>query len=243
MYYRKRKFRGRSRRWRIKRARFKPPNQFVGQGVSKTYVQANDDAAPELFATKVLKQLSLADIPHTTTNEINKRQRAIVNLRGIKICMEVANLDDTSDLYFNLAMVVPKDSASSVSSTGFFRGMDDERDLDFGIARTALELHCSPINSDYHYVLMHKRYRLAPTEGGVSNTNNRQNSMMLIQRYVKFNRQIRYPTTTNNVPCQGHPFLVYWCDLANDTSGSSSAPANKCSVVKKIITYFREPKN
>lgn len=236
--YAKRRYRGVARA--RKRMRFTPPNYISGTSTSKRREVANDNV-PLLVATRTLFTTDLGSIPHTATNDVSARQRNLLNMRGTKICMEMAN--QTNDaLYVNVAVVVPL-RATSVTNTDFFRSsVGNTRSTDFNAtALTGLEFHCLPINSDKHRVLWHKRFRLTPrdTTGGL--TDHQGRSYMTIEKYIKYKRQLRFANNTDAIPEGASPFLIYWCS-GFGTSLAAGSTASALQVTRRFVTYFREPK-
>jgi len=218
-----------------KRRRFRAPNPTSGTATAKRTEISNDNG-PVARLTKSLNQVNLAAISHSANNTIDERQRNILNLRGVKMCLEVHNTQD-DPLYYNCAVIVPKLSPS-VSATGFFRGNGADRDVTFGTSLTGLQLHCLPINADKHYVLWHKRYKLNP----ISNTGYQAasgKSYMTIKKYLKFKRQVRYSDNADTLPEGGVPYFISWCSLYGEASG---AGVSALAEAKHFVTYFREPR-
>ena len=137
-------------------------------------------------STRTLYFTELQDITKTTTNEIDKRQRDVVKLSGVKLCIEVNHLQ-TAPLLVNYAIVYDKrsnDGTTTVNTGDFFRANGGtQRAKDFSTVLSSAEFHCLPLNTDRFTVLWHKRFKLGVNtpSGGYSN-NSRENYRM-IQKY------------------------------------------------------------
>jgi len=226
------------RRSRAKKAKFSRRNigEPVGSGTAKRYVTETINPVNE--DTRVLYQYGLTDIDQGTA--INQRERRMVNLRGFKICMEVKNIA-TTPLYLNVAILSPKDGAADVTTSDFFRGAGANRGRDFGIGLNSNEFHCLPINSDRYTILKHKRYRLVPGNTPSDTASLNGYSYMNLDWWVPLKRQIRYDADTGQ-PESGKVYMVYWADNFSTAGGSAVNPAQMV-VTRRVVTYFKEPKN
>lgn len=196
-----------------------------------------------LKSSRTLYLQNLTDLERSDTdNVLNRRQRDIVNFRGVKLCFEVANAISTAPMHFNYAVISPRgrNIANTVSdiTNSFFRGDQSLRNKDFGTARSGLELHCNPINTDKWHVLTHKRYTLHP-----ANSTSGAKYWRSIQKYVKLNKQIRYDMTQANIElqCETPLLLVWWCDQFG-TAANDPVVNNSMRVAQRHISYFREPR-
>lgn len=171
-------------------------------------------------------------------DEINQRERNIINLRGVKICFETrlsAGVPGGEKCYFNMAMVTNKTdkSTSLFDTSGFFRAPGSTaREVNFNGISMSIDKHCLPINSDKFNILFHIRRKMKKGAPGFD-----AHDQMTIEKWVPIRRQIRYDNA-GAPACQ--VWLVWWYTIANkDTiiSGPDTA-IESCSVV----SYFREPK-
>ena len=180
----------------------------------------------------------LIDITKAVDHELNRRNYETVHIKGIKVTLSVVNRN-TSPLYFNYAVIVPKfdQSTATVPTGDFFRSNANGRGLDFSNSLSSLEFHYQPINTDLYHVLTHKRMKLGPLEPTLY-TDGSTTNYATFQKYIKVNRQIRYE---NNNPVNGRIIYVYWCDLLeadpSDTPTASAFTYNQYNVV-----YFSDPK-
>lgn len=185
--------------------------------------------------TRTLYSGDLIDIVRATDHEIDERHRDIINLKGVKICMEVKN-NQNSPLYFNIAVVVPKydQSLSIVPTNDFFRNNQNGRGTDFTTGLSSLEFHCLPINSDVYTILFHKRCLLGP-DGGVTFNSSGPPNYMVLSKWIKVNRQIRFE---NNDPVNGRIQYVFWADVME---GAPLDPAvtNAFTISEHHVAYYR----
>ena len=229
------------RRYRRKRQAFSKSRigEPVGTSSSKQYHIASDQIQ---FATRSLEFLLLTDFPkQTSAQEVNARERDIVNCRGIRICMLFRNLVANA-LFLNVAVVYKKDNGTP-DTDNFFRSKTlNTRSQNFDTTLTGLEFHCLPINTDEYVILRHKRYKLLQKSNGVNAGNeqdNRGSSMLNLKWYIKMRRQFRFDDF-NPRPIDGAVHLVYWCDTCISGGGSPSSPL-ACELTRSVVTYAREP--
>lgn len=211
----------------------------IGTSSCKNRIQSLDSAFSSR-STRTLYIEDLCNIPHTP-GEKNQRERNIINIRGFKICMAVKN-NNNIPLYLNVALLSPKNQGG-ITVENFWRSNGEERGQDFSSNQPSLAYHCLNINTDKFYILKHKRYRLAHDNpaGGTLFQDNKGNSFMNLDWYVKLKRQIRYDRTDTSLPIDGAVYLVYYAD--GWTASQGSAPvANAFEVMQRHITYFRESK-
>ena len=215
--------------------------EYIGTNTGKLHQTEFSDLTNQ--ATRTLYSFPLCNIPKG--DEMNQRERSMLNLRGFKICMEWKN-DLQEPLYINLCVLCPKaaNDTQAIPGPNFFRNQDnnDSRGTDFTNALNSNEFHCLPINTDLYTVLRHKRYRLIPGSQSDPTTNSASGlSYMRTDWWVPVKRQLRFDTP-NSAPTDGQCFLVYWADEFGATGGSPPV-TNAMKVSKRTITYFREPKN
>lgn len=222
---------------RSKKARFSTTQvgNRVGTSNSKSRIQLNTD--PDAKSSRTLNVVALTSI--TLGQGLSQRERGVANIRGFKICMAVRNqlLDP---LYFNAAVVSPKNT-TSITPANFFRGNGTaERGIDFDNARTALEFHCLNLNTDKFVILKHKRYRLRGT-GNTAFTDGTGKSYMNLDWYIKLKRQLRFEGASAG-PIADPVFLVYWMD--NFRADANDPPVlGTASVSERHLVYFRETKH
>lgn len=219
----------------------------VGTGVAKRRKVEDTDTAATVASTRTFYWWDMTDLPKTATlDDINARQRDMVNFRGFKICAFIRN-DINAPMYLNIAVISPRGaeirlgtgSGSATTVSDFFRGHGTNRTQDFSNALTALEFRCLPINRDNWRILSHTRHQLGPeSNSGTFNVQNRPN-YITYEKYFKINRQLRYD---NGGECTTPIYWCYWFDnhgVLGGTAPSAAAVATQFH----FVSYFREPKN
>lgn len=212
----------------------------VGSGTAKRHEITNTYG---FVNSRELNFQDLTDIDKTTALAINERNRNITNIRGFRICYEIANKRE-KPLIFHLAVVHDKrsnDATVTVTTNDFFRGWNTTRAVDFGIALGSMEMNCNPLNTERFTILKHKRIHLSVTQGATGtytkfvagNANYRMGKM-----WVPLKRQIRYEDNA----AQSKVWLLWWCDEF-DTQPASPIVSDAMDFNRHIITYFREPKS
>lgn len=198
-------------------------------------------SAPEALSTRTLYTKELTNIAKETTgDEIDRRNRDLVNIRGVKLCMQFQNENSVNlHMYVNVAIISPKDCNTTPTTTEFFRSFGASRSEDFDPATmTAIMSHYRGINRDIYDVIMHKRMRLGPSiDDSCAMTNPR---VKVLRRYVKIGRQFRFKGSTAS-PSGRSLWLVYWCDKSNNLT-SDTPVANQVFVQHDTALYFRESK-
>lgn len=208
-----------------------------GSSTAKKRLQLFDSQAQGL-STRTLYSHSLTEVPaQTTADEIDARNRDVVNLRGVKFCWEVRHSSNIP-MYMNWAVVSPR-AGNSIDSTDFFRAYTGTRNQDFSVSLSSNELHCLPINTDKYIIFTHKRYRMAALDS-ITYQQNRGATYLVIQKYLKIKRQLRFDGIATT-PEGRSLFVVYWFDqFMRDIN---TAPVQNVFVNRRIIQYFREPRN
>lgn len=243
-----RNYRGRKAR-RAKASVRTKIGERVGKSTAKKHVI--DNTGGNSCDTRKLYARPLIEITHNPNNDIDDRQRNIINLRGLKLCLYMQNNTGNSTLFVNVAVIWDKKGNQEIGSYAnttvpdFFRQHQGgaARSQDFGVALSALEFHCLPINTDRFGVLMHKRFKLAPTAAqSTGQKSPNLSSFRTIMKYVKIKRQLRFQNTNISIPESGQLYVVHWCD-AIGTSFGGGGLANAMTTQEYHVAYFREPKN
>lgn len=211
----------------------------IGTSVPKEYLVGFRSA--DNFDSRALQTIDLTNIQKTTTNDINERQRNIVNLRGFKIYIQIENLS-SNFLTYNIAVISPKDGRTADTLLFFRDGTQDSRASDFSTSRSNIEFYRYPINPDRWTVLKHNRYILNPEVTGQSTTlfANNGRSFRTFKWWVPVKRQIRYDSSTS-ASSRSKVFLVWWADIWG--AGAGSAPiTNIARTTVFSHGVFREPK-
>lgn len=221
-------------RKRAQRAKNKSKlGEDVGTSSCKTHV--TDDNNPTTYDTRTLYSFELTDL--TEGYDRDQRLRKMINLRGFKVCLELMNLGANA-LYVNVALLSPK-VGQTIDTTGFFRGKDLARGIDFGTPLNGLEFHCLPINTDRYHVLTHKRHQLVSGTGAGTTVDLQSANHTTLDFYQKINRQIRYDSGSTS-PIDGRVYLVVWCDSFGAQT-ASSVVATQLQMTRRAVMYFKEP--
>ncbi|AXQ66453.1 MAG: putative capsid protein [Tantalovirus resnatis] len=242
-----RSWRGRRKRKRsyrsspAKRVRLHGIGERVGTTTAKRTTVLNSAGAK--IATRALHSLQLTQITHSTSNSIDDRQRNIANIRGFKLCLQIANLLNTANTV-NIAVIAPKnDDVSSIGTNDFFRGSAGDRAIDFAVGLTGNQFHCTPINADKYVIMTHKRMILPGIVGqGTITSDYSGHNYRQLNMYVPFKRQVRWDQSADTTPDHGKVFLVYWCDKFMDTAGTTSI-TDSLETSISAITYWKEPRS
>lgn len=214
------------------------PREQIGDPVGTAPAQRQNVGALDAasISTETLYSQDVTDIAGTASGtaaaEIDQRRRALVNLRGLKLCMEWENTT-TRDLLVNIAIISPRHD-QNISSTDFFRGNGDQRGVNFdSSALNSLDLHCRPINTDKYHVLGHERFALS------NDASASYGKYKFWQRYVTINRQMRYLSENGGSPTNP-VFLVYWCARSNFVP-ATAADSTGATISFDAVAYFKSP--
>lgn len=215
--------------------------KLIGENIkssnSKVYLVKQNNFAARDTRTLYKTNLTTSDVQGDNRNQ---RERGVVNFRGFRICLALYNAR-TVPIYFNLAVVSPKNS-EDVTTANFFRSSTSERGVDFANGRNSLEFHCLPLNSDKFVILRHKRYRISPQGTGTGAfTDHSGRNYKNIDWYVPLKRQLRFDTTADTSPINGTVWLIMWAD-DYDAIFSSVPVANAYYVMERHLNYFRDTK-
>lgn len=213
-------------------------------------------------------RMYIHNLLHIGKADINERAqdhrlKSIINVRGFRICMTMANKISGRPVQVNMALITPKkngklynqlhanqDGNNHTEDTveDFFRNPDgNKRSEDFKPTLSALQLHCLPINTDHINVLFHKKFTLAPKDEANGMSAEGSKSYKQLQFYVPMRRQIRFDDEdpSNDVAdldyahmAQSEVYLVYWFSRLLTTA--SSGYSNVVEVQREFVTYFRE---
>lgn len=227
------------RAYRSYKARTRRIGERVGSSSTKK-TQITAGTGNQITTTGVLLLTDLTAISSTNNNDINLRQRDIINLRGFKICMEIRNNLDVGPLYCNVAVLSPKQNEDNESiATNFFRSLGDveRRGIDFGDPLLSdMDRHCRPINKDRFTILKHWRFMCDVNGNGTEYRQQRAN-WRYFEKWVPLKRQVRYEG--NNTDAQnGICVLVWWFGFHDQTTPQLDAVTYR----QNLITYWREPK-
>lgn len=233
------------RTWRKSRARAANRKLFsrteIGAPRASTTAKSAiiNNANPTSRDSYTLYQLDLTALSQGIAINQRLRQHCIVS--GFKIYMEVY-ANQAYPLYFNCAVVAPKETNGIVSVANFFRNNTDARSLDFSINRTGLEMGTCQINTDDYTVLKHKRYVLN-TQGAPGTAYNKQygTAFRNLTWYIPLRRQVRYFNGESANATDGRVYHLFW--FARWQGSAPGGIAASATTSTRVITYFREPNN
>jgi hypothetical protein len=143
------------------------------------------------------------------------------------------------------------DDIADMSVDFFSDPSKTNRVTDFADSLSSEEFHCLPINTNKYVILKHDRFTLSPNPaapadpGGTPYTTEVGRNYKSLDWWVPLKRNIQYkesfpdgPKTTD----AGNVWLVYWIDDFLTNSNMPSV-ANKLLIQKRILTFFKDPKN
>jgi hypothetical protein len=211
-----------------------------GSETSKRYQALNSAAG--LRNSRTLYSYNLSTVPLNTspTESINSRERQLVNLKGFKICLEVKN-ESSSPMYWNWAIIAPREAGASIVNADFFRGNGLSRTQDFSTDLTGNQLHCLPINTDKYTILQHQRHLLntGSLSGDDGFSDYAGSNFKRFNKYIPINRQLRYKTGSN-FPTDGSIWMVHWASFFME-EGAAPSQQNAYKISEEVVTYFKEP--
>lgn len=243
----KRRKSGRRPRRRSKRGRGNYKARFrteigerVGTSNCKQTLTGLSDPPVGLAPTTLLAY-DLTSIGTRSAENINRRDRDVVNLRGIKMAWHAfTNQTPTSTFptYLNMAIVVDKsDEGLGLLQNDFWRdyGENDARQRNFQDA-TRFERCTLSINSDKFQVLTKKRFALNQTDiitqSGLRNVTRRS--------YIRVNRQIRFADGNTGSPIHGKMYAIFWMENYDEQIVDGQPIGG---IFFRSSAYWRETKN
>jgi len=200
-----------------------------------------ENAAPQTRVNGILFSVDLTQV--SFGQEINQRERGMINCRGIKFDLNFQNLSGSSACYINVALLCPKATSigDAVTNTAFFRSNGINRQIDYTTGLAPFDKWTLNINTDEYIVLWHKKKILAPNSTqSAAEAMNLKNSGWYLKRYTKIGRQIRYANPESDTATDGRMFLVYWGGTYGAVDETTPGSFQYCS---KIVHYFKDPKN
>lgn len=226
--------RPRKKRTPASRARRGGVGERPGTSNAKRFESVNHDVA--FKSTRTLYSHVLNDTPQGLA--LDERQRQIINLRGLKICMDVSN-SNNRPTHFNWAIVSPKNQSDTNLTSRFFRGNGTTRSIDFGVNLQSAEFSCNPINADKYVVLTHQRHLLGVPKNSNQDFADTRQSYLRVDRYIKIGRQFRFAGNGDNYD---KLLLVYWFDGMLNAGGQLAIP-QAVQMSLNCVSYFRDTRN
>lgn len=215
----------------------------VGQGTAKRTLDTT--GLTSTLDTRTLVSYPLLNLAKAVASQdgeaLDRRMRDIVNFRGVKVCLTLANTDVQSHphLTVNIAVISPKNdtSAATIPDSEFFRAFGGNRDRPFVSTEPSIYYSCVAINTDKYNVYKRMKIKLGPS----GRTNSTHLNCKDISFYIPLKRQIRYEGNVS-APQSKNMFLVMWCDYPN-INGSAAIIPSALGYQYHFVKYFKEPKN
>jgi len=230
--------RGRSKRRNVGMQQRLAVGTRVGSSIGKC------DQIEDSFSigTKDLKQYKLLNLEKSTDlSDTQKRNRDLVNFRGIKLCINFRNATNAGDanyariLHGHVAVVSPRalDAVTDIPMGDFFRSQGEvgKRGKDFAIDLTGLDFRCLPINTDLYYIHQHYKFKLAR---GSTDSGGKE---MLYEKYLPLKRQIRYENQ-GATPEGKNMYLLLWFSFVGEAGGSVTAGSVETEM--RVTRFFKE---
>jgi len=234
---------------RIKARRFNRTEigDRVGTASTKEYLTASEQGPLD---SRVMQVSSILGLPASSTNDVNERQRNVINLRGWKMYMRFDRVDTgntasaAQNLHLNIAVLCPRhDKDVANVEDNFFRdGTQNDRALDFNPTTSRHDplVYCRyPINPDQFTILKHKRYKLGRTITTNSEADANKDSTLTLKWWIPLKRQIRYNGTISTSH-QENVFLCMWYDFQGFTSTTVDYGALNFRYFVHLV--YREPR-
>lgn len=264
--YRRRGYKRRRTAWK-RRARYQL-GERVGTGTTKKNLSTNSDDSLLAIATRTVYSKPIITIGRG--DQINQRQRDMINLRGIKMEWNVISLS-TAYTVLNWCVIAPKVSAgsgsanpnNSLATSELWRGYQNLRAINPNAATwSGMDRVNAQINTDMFTVFKRGKIQLNPGRktvdrysGEISNrvtppidpdqeVFHTEKGACFRQKkvWLPIRRQIRFdPTIDNNCPAE-QIWFMWWLDNPFQDSGGLPETA-AAGLMARFIIYFKEPKN
>lgn len=191
---------------------------------------------------------------------IRKRNRDMINLRGIDLRMLVVNAKYTNDNLtplpqqaqsFRVALVRPKRGQTLVAFQGwntvtdfkFFEGAGVNKQVNFDPLGPGLDLHYLSINRQRYDVLWEKKFLLAPatTNDNLEQLQKYGSNWKMFKKYIPVNRQIHY--LADDKP-DDPIWLIWWATVIDKSEAADlSRDTESIYVEAQTILHYKEPKS
>lgn len=223
-----------------------PKRQKVGHRRGDGTSKAAKSATDRIIDTRELDLIPFIEVTRATGAQqdlSNLRDRNVIQVSGVKFCIQIANLDDRP-LRVHYAIVKRKDAVTP-TQVDFLGGLGNaSRGVDLNtVGLTDGYLDCLPINTDEYIVFKHKKFTLNPKPGSVAATlayvgNSTSGNYRRLDKYIKINRQFRFEGTATE-PI-GQFYMVFWayCVEMSETISRTA----KLQVECEKLVYFRDVK-
>lgn len=195
------------------------------------------------FDTRTIYTNDLTKIARQQANDgqamnISHRTSEEIRITGWKIEFQLRNDHTLHPVFVNFAVLKPK-ATDVISSSEFFRGNGQNRDLDFSTSLSGLEMMSMPLNTDKYWVLKRKRVMLAAVENGSSYFEHRRNNYTHFKWWIPYKRILRYDDERGgDVKCVTPIYLVFWLDDPFAVADTVAA-TDIITMNSQITSYFK----
>lgn len=177
-------------------------------------------------------QLDVA-MPSEGVNPQN-RFRNRIYLSGVKLRLEVNNLNTNDALYYNLALVQHRDLPKSEAALGSDRWFRDPSGVALGTAfprPTCAENHLTPLNTEKFRVFAH--YKIKIPSRSTANTGS-GDGCRILNKWIPFRKRLLFDLDDATT---GHLKWIEWCQQQRSVV---SVQTGVCQTFGESILYFRD---
>lgn len=188
--------------------------------------------------------VNVTAIPAQTsmTDDEHSREKDRIIYKGFKYEIQIRNDEPGVPLTMNIAILSPRHQIVAPTVFDFFRAPNNAfgRGRDFSNNMNNYEMHRSGINTDKYTVLLHKRYIVGPQRSAnIPFMNESSKNYMMLKKYVRINRQLRYESDVCSTPI----FFLCWLDRYQCIAGTTSTASTATDAFFcRITAYFDEAK-
>lgn len=212
----------------------------LGTGYKAITVNKWASAVAAVASKGIVSDNVVAIARQTTGNEINLRERDMINCSGFTYRCCLNNLNNNLAVTIRLALVSPLDK-NEINDVEFFRGYGDRRTIDFASTLDASELLHNPINRDNYAVLWEKKITLGPSSNvsGIAQLVDRTRpNYLTFSQYIPLNRQLRYDGPSQN-QCSENIFMLMWYDTP--LGEGVTPPIGLVNYRRYVVTHWKNP--
>jgi len=175
----------------------------------------------------------------TTGNEINLRERDMINCLGFSLRVNLINTNTLLASTVRMALVSPLDK-NEINDVEFFRGYADRRTIDFDPTLDSSVLLFNSVNRDNYAVLWEKKITLgtARPETTTVNVDRTVANYTSFSTYIPLRRQLRYDGPSQN-QCSENIFLLMWYD--SPQGEGTTAASQYVNYRRYVVTHWKNP--
>ncbi len=146
-------------------------------------------------------------------DQINRRERDIVNLAGWKVRLQVHNTWDLP-VTFRFAVVSPRQTFGAnptERNQNLLRSFGPERSLNLGLGNSGITNTNNKINDDLYMVLYETSIELGPDAGATGYSGGIQKNWHYMDKWIPLKKQFRYNVGTGG-KSETPVYIIYWFD-------------------------------